>query len=127
LPKVIIVVAIMSAFKRWIELPTRTDIHQDKGTTKWGNHDLYPIVPAERTYGRGTFLLYWVTCGAGLSTFAIGSSYIAVGLTAGEACGAILIGSCMSSVVAVLCGRAGAEKRIDYVSLPIQFQSEAQN
>lgn len=104
------------SFMKWAELPARHDIYQDKGTTKWGNHDLYPIVPAERTYGRGAFLLYWVTCGAGLSTFAIGSSYIAVGLTPGEACGAILIGACISSVVALLCGRAGADKHLGYVS-----------
>ncbi|KAE9978161.1 hypothetical protein BLS_000839 [Venturia inaequalis] len=104
----------MPGFMKWAELPARDDIYQDKGTTKWGNHDLYPIVSSERTYGRGAFLLYWVTCGAGLSTFAIGSSYIAVGLTPGEACGAVLIGSCLSSGVAVLCGRAGAEKHLGY-------------
>lgn len=107
--------SIMPDFMKWAELPARDDIYQDKGTTKWGNHDLYPIVPSERTYGRGAFLLYWVTCGAGLSTFAIGSSYIAVGLTPGEACGAVLIGSCLSSGVAILCGRAGAEKHLGYV------------
>ena len=106
----------MSNFMKWAELPARSDIYQDKGTTKWGNHDLYPIVLEERTYGRGAYFLYWVTCGAGLSTFAIGSSYIAVGLTPGEACGAILIGACISSCVALLCGRAGAEKHLGYVS-----------
>jgi hypothetical protein len=52
----------MSNFMKWAELPPRDDIYQDKGTTKWGNHDLYPIVPSERTYGRGAFLLYWVSC-----------------------------------------------------------------
>ncbi|KAE9990893.1 hypothetical protein EG327_000774 [Venturia inaequalis] len=107
----------MPGFMKWAELPARDDIYQDKGTTKWGNHDLYPIVSSERTYGRGAFLLYWVTCGAGLSTFAIGSSYIAVGLTPGEACGAVLIGSCLSSGVAVLCGRAGAEKHLGYTMI----------
>jgi NCS1 family nucleobase:cation symporter-1 len=107
----------MSKLLKWAELPARKDIYQDEGTTKWGNHDLYPIVPEERTYGRGAFLLYWVTCGTGLSTFAIGSSYIAVGLTAGEACGAILIGSCISSCNAILCGRVGADKNLGYVSI----------
>ena len=105
----------MSKYFRWLELPARDDIYTDRGTTKWGNHDLYPIVPKERTYGRGTYLLYWVTCCLGLSTFAIGSSYIAVGLTAGEACGAVLIGGCLASMNALLCGRAGAEKHVGYV------------
>jgi nucleobase:cation symporter-1, NCS1 family len=106
----------MSKYMKWAELPARKDIYQDRGTTKWGNHDLYPIVPAERTYGRGAYLLYWVTCAAGLSTFAIGSSYVAVGLTAGQACGAVLIGASVSSMNALLCGRAGAEKHLGYVS-----------
>jgi hypothetical protein len=68
----------MSRFLKWAELPARDDIYQDKGTTEWGNHDLYPITENERTYGKGAFMLYWLTCGGGLSTFAIGSSYIAV-------------------------------------------------
>lgn len=106
----------MSKYLKWAELPAREDIYQDKGTTEWGNHDLYPIVPKERTYGRGAYILYWMTCGGGLSTFAIGSSYIAVGLTAGEACGAILIGASIASMNALLCGRAGAEKNLGYVS-----------
>lgn len=105
----------MSKYFKWLELPAREDIYTDRGTTKWGNHDLYPIVPKERTYGKGAFLLYWLTCCAGLSTFAIGSSYIAVGLTAGEACGAVLIGGCIASTNAILCGRPGAEKHMGYV------------
>lgn len=110
----------MSRFFKWAELPARTDIYQDRGTTKWGNHDLYPIVASERTYGTGAYILYWVTCGAGLSTFALGSSYVAVGLTAGEACGAILIGSTITSLIALLCGRPGAEKHLGYVRRPRQ-------
>lgn len=105
----------MSKYFKWLELPAREDIYTERGTTKWGNHDLYPIVPKERTYGKGAYLLYWVTCCAGLSTFAIGSSYIAVGLTAGEACGAVLIGGCIASTNAILCGRPGAEKHMGYV------------
>ncbi|EXJ82047.1 hypothetical protein A1O1_08116 [Capronia coronata CBS 617.96] len=107
----------MKQYFRWLELPAREDIYTDRGTTKWGNHDLYPIVPKERTYGRGAFLVYWVTCAAGLSTFAIGSSYIAVGLTAGEACGAIIIGSSIASLNALLCGRPGAEKHLGYTMM----------
>ena len=34
----------MYKYLKWAELPARTDIHQNKGTTEWGNHDLYPIV-----------------------------------------------------------------------------------
>lgn len=62
-------------------------------------------------------MMYWLTCGAGLSTFALGSSYIAVGLTAGEACGSIFVGTILTSAIAILCGRAGAEKNLGYVGI----------
>lgn len=104
---------------KWAELPAREDLHYSAnghGTTKWGNHDLYPIVPKERTYGVSAYFLYWLTCGAGLSTFALGSSYVSVGLTAGEACGAVLLGCTLTSLTAFLCGRPGAEKNLGYVS-----------
>ncbi|KAG9245578.1 hypothetical protein BJ878DRAFT_418890, partial [Calycina marina] len=83
--------------------------------TKWGNHNLYPIFPAERTYGSGSFLLYWIICGAELSTFAIGSSYTPVGLSFGQAIGTVLIGLYLSSNVAVLSGRSGVEKNLGYI------------
>ncbi|PVH99763.1 hypothetical protein DM02DRAFT_642803 [Periconia macrospinosa] len=107
----------MSRFLKWAELPAREDIYQNRGTTKWGNHDLYPVVASERTYGTGAYTLYWATCAAGLSTFAIGSTYIAVGLTAGEACGAVIIGSCIACSSAILCGRPGAEKYLGYTMM----------
>jgi nucleobase:cation symporter-1, NCS1 family len=102
---------------RWAELPARTDIHQDKGTTEWGNHDLYPIVEKERTYGIGAYLLFWVTCGGGLSTLAIGSSYATLGLTAGQTCGAVLTGASLSSLNAILVGKAGAVHHLGFVSI----------
>jgi NCS1 family nucleobase:cation symporter-1 len=34
-----------------LELPERTDVYTWKGTTRWGNHDLYPIPEKERTFG----------------------------------------------------------------------------
>ena len=61
-------------------------------------------------------MLYWTTCGTGLSTFAIRSSYIAVGLTAGEAVGAVLLGTLISNSNAILCGRVRGEKHLGYVS-----------
>jgi cytosine/uracil/thiamine/allantoin permease len=108
---------VMSKYFKWAELPARTDIHTDKGTTEWGNHDLYPIAPKERTYGRLAFFLYWTTAGVGLSTFSLGSSYIVYGLTAGQAVGAVLIGASLASLNAYLCGTVGAEKNLGYVSV----------
>lgn len=123
---------------KWLELPARKDIYTDRGTTEWGNHDLYPIVEKERTWGIGVssfaslvirlladhailqaYLLFWVTCGGGLSTFAIGSSYVVVGLTAGETIGAVLIGSCISAMNAVLMGKPGGIHHLGFVSIKI--------
>lgn len=108
----------MSKYFKWAELPARTDVYQDKGTTKYGNHDLYPIPLKERTYGRFALFLYWTTAGVGLSTFSLGSSYIVYGLTAGEAVGAVLIGACIASMNSYLCGAVGAETNLGYVCGP---------
>jgi cytosine/uracil/thiamine/allantoin permease len=110
---------------RWAELPARTDIHQDKGTTKWGNYDLYPIVEKERTYRIGAYLLFWVTCGGGLSTFAIRSSYIVLGLTAGQTCGAVLIGATLSSLNTLALGKVGAVNHMGFVSVSTLGHLEA--
>jgi nucleobase:cation symporter-1, NCS1 family len=101
----------------WAKLPARTDIYTDIGTTKWGNHDLYPIVEKERVWGVGAYIMFWVTCGGGLSTFAIGASYVSLGLTAGETVSAVLIGSCLSALNAVLMGRVGAIHHLGFVSI----------
>jgi hypothetical protein len=44
---------------QWAELPERQDIYTWRGTTKWGNHDLYPIDPSERTYGALGYFAVW--------------------------------------------------------------------
>jgi hypothetical protein len=83
-------------------------------------------VEKERTYGIGAYLLFWVTCGGGLSTFAIGSSYVTLGLTAGQACGAVLIGASLSSLNAILVGKAGAIHHLGFVSTYILAHLEVE-
>jgi NCS1 family nucleobase:cation symporter-1 len=108
----------LARMMRWAELPAREDIYTWKGTTKWGNHDLYPIDPKERTYGWLGFFAIWVTNGVSISTITLGSSYIAVGLTAGQTIGAILIGTCVSSAIAFLAARPGMDYHVGYVRHP---------
>ncbi|KAH8880225.1 hypothetical protein GQ53DRAFT_891637 [Thozetella sp. PMI_491] len=124
----------MSRYLRWLEVKPKDDIYADVGTTRWGNHDIYPIKKEDRTFGWSSYFLYWTTCCMGLSTFSIGSSYITVGLTAGETLGAVLIGALLTSVNGILCGKAGSEKYLGYtvsarasfglvgVILPLFFQ-----
>jgi NCS1 family nucleobase:cation symporter-1 len=109
--------AIAPSWLKWAELPPRKDIYLDRGTTDWGNHDLYPIVEKERTWGVGAYIMFWVTCGGGLSTFAIGSSFMSLGLSAGETVGAVLLGACIASMNTVLLGRVGAVTHLGFVSI----------
>ena len=104
----------MSKYLKWAELKPREDVYQEHGTTKWGNHDLYPIPRKERTFGRLAFFLYWTTCSFGLSTYSIGSAYIELGLTVAQTIGAVTVGAVLASINAFLCGRAGAEKSLGY-------------
>ena len=100
---------------RWAELPERKDIYTYEGTTKWGNHDLYPIDPSERTF---TWFSYWsifVTSGVNISTFTLGSSFITYGLTAGQTIGGVLLGTLISAVVSFLSSRPGMDYHMGYV------------
>ncbi|RDW77351.1 hypothetical protein BP6252_05404 [Coleophoma cylindrospora] len=99
---------------KWAEVPAREDIFTWRGTTKWGNHDLYPIDPKEWTFGWLGFVAIWVTNGVSVSTWTLGSSYIAYGLTAGETIGSILVGSCIASFVAFFAARPGMDYHVGY-------------
>ena len=49
----------------WAELPPRKDVYSYYGTTKWGNHDLYPIPMKERQFNTGLLCIldyYWCVC-----------------------------------------------------------------
>lgn len=100
---------------RWAELPARKDVYTYAGTTRWGNHDLYPIPQKERTFGWLAYFAYWVTTGVSVGTFTLGSTYIALGLNAGETLGAILAGCIFSDLVGCFCGKPGMDYSIGYV------------
>lgn len=89
--------------------------HADS-TKRWGNRDIYPIVAAERTYRWHDFFAYWFTAGICLSAYTLGSSLVAIGLTAGQALGAVLLGASFASMTAFLCGEAGRIHYIGYAS-----------
>lgn len=124
----------MTKYLSWAEVKAEDDVYASKGVTKWGNPDIYPTKKHERTFTSASYFLYWVTCCMGLSTFSIGSSYISVGLSAGETLGAVLIGALLTSANGILCGKAGSEKHLGYtvsarasfglvgVMLPLFFQ-----
>lgn len=107
----------MSKYFKWAEVKARGDVYSDVGTTRWGNHDLYPIPKKERNFGWDSYMLYWGTLGICVSEYTLGSAYIAYGLNAGETIGAILIGCCISSVYCYYCARPGLDHHLGFVSI----------
>ena len=107
----------MSKYFRWLELLPREDVYAHVGTTRWGNHDLYPIPMKERTYTTLSFFAYWLSGGIGIVALTFGSSFIASGLNAAETICAILVGSCLASSMALLNCRPGTDMGLGYVSL----------
>lgn len=79
-----------------LEVKPTDDEFESIATTRWGNKDVYPIPHDKRTYGVLAFYAYWGTCGISLSSWTIGSSLIGIGLTAGQACGAVVWGNQLS-------------------------------
>ncbi|KAI1846696.1 hypothetical protein JX265_009001 [Neoarthrinium moseri] len=97
-----------------LEVKPTDDEYEAIETSRWGNKDVYPIPHDKRTYGWLSFYAYWGTCGICLSSWTIGSSLIGIGLTAGQACGAIVIGSVLASLSAYLSGGPGAIHYLGY-------------
>lgn len=106
----------MSKYFRWAELPARTDIYTYGGTTRWGNHDLYPIAKKERTYGWMGFYSYYLVSGISTTGYSIGSAYLASGLSAGETIGAVFVGCIFAALNASLGVQVGLDKNLGFVS-----------
>jgi NCS1 family nucleobase:cation symporter-1 len=100
-----------------LEVKPTDDEFESIETTRWGNKDVYPIPHDKRTYTWLAFYAYWGTCGISLSSWTIGSSLIGIGLTAGQACGVVLVGCVIASISAYLNGAAGAIHHLGYGAL----------
>jgi NCS1 family nucleobase:cation symporter-1 len=105
----------MSKYFKWAELPAREDVYTYDGTTRWGNHDLYPIPKKERTYGYLGFYSYYLVSGISVSGYSIGSAYVAAGLSAQETIGAVLVGAIFASLNACLGVQVGIDKSLGFV------------
>lgn len=81
--------------------------YENTGTSQWGNRDIYPVLPEHQTYTSKAFWAYWATAGICISSYTLGSSMIGVGLTAGQACGAVLVGAAFAGLLGFLAGQAG--------------------
>jgi nucleobase:cation symporter-1, NCS1 family len=81
----------MSSWLQKLEVKPTDDEYESIATSRWGNKDVYPIPHDKRTYGWLAFWAYWGTCGISISSWTIGSSLIGIGLTAGQACGVVVL------------------------------------
>lgn len=105
---------------RWAELKLRDDDpYADAGITDWGNKDLYPVLEEEKTFGWFAFLGFMTCSGVCVSNYSLGSSYIAVGLTAAETIGSILAGSFIAGCLTFIAARPGLDHGIGYVRPPV--------
>ncbi|KAK8056219.1 hypothetical protein PG993_001446 [Apiospora rasikravindrae] len=100
-----------------LEVKPTDDDYESIVTSRWGNKDVYPIPRDKRTYGWLSFYAYWGTCGISLSSWTIGSSLIGISLTAGQACGVVVIGSVIASLSSFLNGAAGTIHHLGYGTL----------
>jgi nucleobase:cation symporter-1, NCS1 family len=98
-----------------LQVKQKNVIYGQEEISRWGNRDLYPIIPSERTWTSKAFFAYWVTTCICVNSWTLGSSLIGYGLTAGQTCGAVLIGGVISGIMAVLCGQVGRDLHLGYV------------
>lgn len=62
----------------WIlELETSTFAENNA----WSNKDMDPVPPHERTWTMLDFVTFWISCGANVTTWQLGSSMLAIGLS----------------------------------------------
>ncbi|RDW57037.1 hypothetical protein BP6252_13909 [Coleophoma cylindrospora] len=102
---------------RWAELPPREDIQVWEGTTRWGNHDIYPIPKKEQTYGMLGFFSYFIVSGVSITGFTVASSYVAAGLSAWETVGAVLVGCVIAGLNSFIGGQAGVDKKLGFTMM----------
>lgn len=103
---------------KWAEVKERTDIYTWKGTTEWGNHDVYPIPEKEHTFGYMAYVSFWANSGTSILTYTMGSSYIAIGLSAAETITACILGAIISAIIGAYGAGPGQIYSIGYVSIP---------
>jgi len=104
----------MARYFRCAELPAREDIDVWEGSTRWGNHDLYPIPKKERIYRIWGFYSYFGASGISIFGFTVASAYVSAGLNCWETVGAILLGACIASYSSFLGARPGVDKSLGY-------------
>jgi NCS1 family nucleobase:cation symporter-1 len=103
-----------SKLAKKLEVKHGLEQYAEQGTTKWGNRDIYPIIPERRTFTAWAYFTYWATAGICISSYTLGSSMIGIGLTAGQAMGAVVIATVCSSLLSYFNGQMGRIHRVGF-------------
>ena len=45
------------------EVKHKLDQYAEQATTRWGNRDIYPVIPERRTFTGWAYFTYWATAG----------------------------------------------------------------
>jgi NCS1 family nucleobase:cation symporter-1 len=110
----------MSKYFRWAEVKARDDIDDVEaweGTTRWGNHDIYPVPKKERNYGLLGFYTYFAAGIISVYGFTAASSYVSAGLGTWDTVGAICLGSCIAAVNAFLGSSVGIDTALGWTMM----------
>jgi len=62
----------------WILEPETSTFAENSA---WSNKDMDPVPPHERTWTMLDFVTFWISCGANVTTWQLGSSMLAIGLS----------------------------------------------
>ncbi|KAF7556446.1 hypothetical protein G7Z17_g1424 [Cylindrodendrum hubeiense] len=81
-------------------------VNEDERNSRWANNDILPVPYEDRKYTWQAYFGYWFTVGLNTTVWQVS---LCSGRTcnAGSAIGGILVGSVLSSIVAVLCAEPG--------------------
>jgi len=82
--------------------------------TAWSNKDMDPVPPQKQTWTMLNYVTFWISCAANVSTWQLGSSMLAIGLSWPRALLAIFLGHLVIAIVVVLVGTIGARLRVPF-------------
>ncbi|KAI0031533.1 cytosine-purine permease [Vararia minispora EC-137] len=82
--------------------------------SKWSNRDMDPTPPYLRTWGKWSYVAYWISGSFNISAWEVASSMLAVGLSWRQALASIAIGHSIISIPILFNGLIGARLHIPF-------------
>jgi NCS1 family nucleobase:cation symporter-1 len=90
------------------------EIHPPGLEGKWGNRDIFPVPPEQRTFNIISYFSFWAIAGMSVSSWAFGGSLLTLGLSVGEGIGAGFIAATFVAIFTYTCGYPGASRNLGY-------------